>query len=130
MFRCEKCGSYVDTILICNTGKICDQCHIEENPLKMRLVMIEGIMTKPLYNLTFKSYEDRVTMEDFIACGWFLRQMRQKNGYTFYDLEFRGTTRCGRFMGARFPIIYPRCIKSAICRSMMTRKAYPESLAG
>lgn len=130
MHKCEKCGAYVNTILFCNEGLLCDQCQIETDPPKMRIVRIEKVATKPLYNITLKSYENRMTIEDFEKCEWFLRRMRQRNGFTFYDLEFRGKIRCERFPESRFPLMYQRCANSAICQNSMTQRAYPEGPLG
>lgn len=130
MHECEKCGAYVNTILFCNDGMMCDQCSIEINPPKMRIVVIEKVANRPLYNITLKSYESRMTVKDFEGCGWFLRRKKQRNGFTFYDLEFHGTVKCDRFPEVRFPPIYPKCTNSRTCTYSMTQRAYPEGPLG
>lgn len=134
MGKCTKCGNSITGnfghFLVTPIGVVCESCQFKSNPPKIRLVLQKNTTGKPLYNVTQKIYEDRMRIEDFKKCGWFMREKREDSGFIFYKMEFHGTTKCTRFLKANYPSNYCNCTRSMGCRSQVAQGPFTENYIG
>lgn len=123
MAKCTKCGANVNNNLsFLKTDAVCGLCRFRDNPPRMHLALLKDTTGRSLYNLTQKVYESEMGIEDFEECGWFVREIKDRNKFTFYRMEFYGTVKCVRFPNADYPFKYYRCPKFIQCRNQMAKE--------
>ena len=128
--KCPRCGRELKLCLFHPAGSLCEHCEFELNPPKMRLVQLLNAMGQPLYNMTSKVYEGRMTIQGFESCGWFLRRKKISPGFIFYNIEFFGKIICARFSKDKFPSDFKPCPMGASCTNQMVLKVHPGEYLG
>lgn len=122
MRKCDKCGEKTYSFFKYEDLFICDHCYIARNPPKIKLIIFESLEDRPLFNSTLRAYEPVMNVEDFVKCGWFVREKRLRKGFTLFYLEYHGKVLCSKCPDAvAFPLNYKRCENFMECKNQITR---------
>ena len=121
--NCARCGIDNLTVFYFIGGKpICQRCRMKIEPPEMLLIRLCGLSSRKLYNATYKCYESKRTVDEFIECGWFLRRIKDQGGNRYYSLEYYGSSQCPRCEEYHFLRGTPGCLKAQICIAQATQR--------
>ena len=128
---CKRCGlATCQYYLNGEDGYICPQCKFELNPPVMFLQIVQNNMFPQgkLYSPANKTYETTMRLEDFITCGWFIRErivyeersvVNVANFTTsvkeIIRLEYFGDRKCNRVPRYGFWMYDSKICKSIYC---------------
>jgi len=119
VLRCEECKETKELLQAFKGRFLCAECYFVAEPPRMSIAKILSPAYQNghrLFNQTLNCYENTMTIEMFLTCGWFLRRIRERASLIIYELEYYGKKKCLRCGDIRFPKSFDRCVNSALCQ--------------
>lgn len=99
--KCDKCGAK-SVLFALDDITVCSKCYLIYNPLVLRLDIYKN--NPELWNKTQCKREPIMKIEDFLKCGWFLREIKSVASkvpkFTIKKMRFEyyGKCKCIRFL--------------------------------